>query len=139
MPARDWTPHPGEYIKEEIEARGWKQRDLAYILGCPEQSITLIINGKRGISPKMSKALANALGVDSDLFMNLQRAYDLVHAAEPSPEIEKRAKLAKYPIRNMIKRGWLTDEPNTIEPQMIRFFDGKLDEFSQKNDLINDK
>ncbi len=27
---------PGEYIKDEIEARGWTQRDLARVLGRSE-------------------------------------------------------------------------------------------------------
>jgi HTH-type transcriptional regulator/antitoxin HigA len=26
------VPHPGEFIRDELEARGWSQRDLAYIL-----------------------------------------------------------------------------------------------------------
>ena len=34
------VPHPGFYIREELEARGWTQRDLAYILGTPEQAVT---------------------------------------------------------------------------------------------------
>jgi len=64
---KSWIPHPGEYIKEELEARGWSQRDLAYILGCPEQSITLILNGKRGISMEMAKQLGDSFGVPPEL------------------------------------------------------------------------
>ena len=64
--ARDWTPHPGEFIKEELEARGWSQRDLAFILGAPEQNVTLILTGKRGISPDMAKALGIAFDVPAE-------------------------------------------------------------------------
>ena len=50
-----WVKHPGYYIKEEMEARGWSQRDLAFILGVPEQAINPILNGKRGISPEWQR------------------------------------------------------------------------------------
>jgi len=42
-----WIKHPGSYIKEEMEERDWSQRDLAFILGCSEQAINPILNGKR--------------------------------------------------------------------------------------------
>ena len=48
------VPHPGQFIREELDAREWSQRDLAYILGIPEQAINLIISGKSGISPEMA-------------------------------------------------------------------------------------
>lgn len=121
---KDWIPAPGEFIREELEARGWAQRDLAYILGCPEQSVNMIISGKRGISSEMAKALGQAFCVSADLFSNLQTAYDLSRAREPDPSISRRARLQKhYPIREMIKRGWLEDADVTLlETQMARFF-----------------
>ena len=51
---------PGVLIREELEARGWLQRDLAYILGCPAESVNKILGGKRGISPDMARALGEA-------------------------------------------------------------------------------
>ena len=59
--------HPGSYIKEEMEARGWIQRDLAFVLGCNEQQLNAILSGKRGISADMAKALGDALKVNSTL------------------------------------------------------------------------
>ena len=58
------VPHPGEFIKDELDARGWLQRDLAYILGVSEQAINPIMSGKRGISPagifQLRKVIASA-------------------------------------------------------------------------------
>ncbi len=70
-----WIMHPGAYIKEEMEERDWSQRDLAFILGCSEQAINPILNGKRGISPEMAKALGDAFDVPAEFFANLQQAY----------------------------------------------------------------
>ena len=74
-----WVKHPGYYIREEMEAREWLQRDLAFILGVPEQSVNLILSGKRNLSPEMALALADAFDTDRDFFANLQQTYDLAH------------------------------------------------------------
>ena len=119
----NWVPHPGEFIKEELDARSWSQRDLAFILGCPEQAVNMIISGKRGISSEMAKALGDSFGVPADLF-NRQRAFDLANARDPNPGIAKRARIqSEYPVREMIKRGWLEDtDAAMLEAQMARFF-----------------
>lgn len=118
------VPHPGEFIREELEARGWSQRDLAYILGVPEQAVNLICSGKRGISPDMAKALGKAFDVSAEYFANLQQSYEMSRARAPDPGVERRASLQSvYPIREMIKRGWLADtEISLLELQVIRFF-----------------
>lgn len=118
------VPHPGEYIAEELEARGWLQRDLAYILGISEQGINMIISGKRGISPEMAKALGEAFDVSPVFFSNLQNAYEMSRASAPDPSIARRALFqGVYPVREMIKRGWLEDTPvPLLEAQLMRFF-----------------
>lgn len=74
------VPHPGQFIAEELEARGWLQRDLAFILGMPEQAVNMIISGKRGISPEMAKALGDAFDVPAEFLSNLQNAYEMARA-----------------------------------------------------------
>lgn len=118
------VPHPGEFIREELDARDWSQRDLAYILGVPEQAVNLIVSGKRGISPEMAKAFSKAFDVSADYFANLQQAYEMARARTPDPGIERRARLqGSYPIREMIRRGWIEDtDAGLLEAQIMRFF-----------------
>lgn len=118
------VPTPGTFIREELEARNWLQRDLAYVLGIPEQAVNMIVSGKRGISAEMAKALGDAFGVSAELFANLQKIYDLSKARDPDPNIAKKARLQQtYPVREMIKRGWIVDADTTlIEVQMATFF-----------------
>lgn len=118
------VPHPGELIREELEARGWLQRDLAYILGVPEQGVNLILSGKRGISPEMAKALGDAFDVNPEFFANLQKSYEMAMAKDPDPGVARRAMWqAAYPIREMIKRGWFeATDPDLMEAQLMRFF-----------------
>ena len=41
---------PGEYLSEEIEARGISQKELAGRMGRPANAINEIINGKKAIT-----------------------------------------------------------------------------------------
>jgi len=120
-----WIEHPGFYIREEMEARDWSQRDLAFILGIPEQAVNMILSGKRGISPDMALALAEAFDVASDFFANLQKTYDLSRAKAPDPSVAMRGMMqSKYPVREMINRGWLTQsDTSLLETQLVRFFE----------------
>src|SRR5580658_7917731 len=120
-----WIMHPGTYIKEEMEERDWSQRDLAFILGCSEQAINPILNGKRAISPELAKALGDAFDVPAEFFANLQQAYDLAQARKPDPSVAARRHMqSTYPVREMIKRGWIEQsDAAMLETQLVRFFD----------------
>ncbi len=120
----NWIMHPGFYIKEEMEERGWLQRDLAFILGCPEQAVNMILSGKRGISPEMAKALGEAFDVPAEFFANLQQAYDMAQARNPDPGVAVRRNMqSTYPVREMIKRGWIElSDPALLESQLARLF-----------------
>jgi len=121
----NWVKHPGYYIKEEMEARGWSQRDLAFILGLTDQALNPLLSGKRGISPEMAKALGEAFDVPAEFFANLQQAYDLAQARTPEPSIAVRRNMqTTYPVREMIKRGWIElSDAGMIETQLARFFE----------------
>jgi plasmid maintenance system antidote protein VapI/Zn-dependent peptidase ImmA (M78 family) len=97
---------------------------LAYILGTPEQAVNMIISGKRGISPEMAKALGNAFEVSGEFFANLQKAYEMANARAPDPQVARRAQLQRlFPVREMIRRGWLEDtDIGLLEAQVKRFF-----------------
>lgn len=68
---------PGDYIKAEIEARGWTQAGLAEILGCTAQTVGDLLDGKCGITPDTASGLAAAFGTSAQVWVNLQTAYDL--------------------------------------------------------------
>lgn len=75
----DRTPsHPGEILNElYMEPLGLTQAALAEHLGCTRTAINEIVRGKRGISPEMACKLADAFKTTPELWLNLQRDYDL--------------------------------------------------------------
>ena len=84
---------PGEFLRDELEARGWSQGDFAEITGRPIQAINEILSGRRGITPEMARRLAAALGTSAEFWMNLQTAYDLSAVQHDSSEVAHRARL----------------------------------------------
>jgi HTH-type transcriptional regulator/antitoxin HigA len=117
--------HPGTFITEELDERGWTQVDLAYILGILPQALNPILTGKQSVSPDMAIALGEAFDVPAEFFANLQKLYDLQKAKRPDPGVRTRAVwLSTFPVREMIKRGWIEDgDPALLDLQMTRFFE----------------
>ena len=116
--------HPGTFILDELEARGWAQVDLAYILGMSPSQLNPILKGKGNISPDMAVALGDAFDVSPEFFANLQKQYDLQQARCPDPGVRTRAFwLSKFPVREMEKRGWIeSSDADLLDLQMKRFF-----------------
>lgn len=125
QPTHMTVDHPGTFIEEEIEARGWAQADLAYILGMDVSQLNKLVKGATSITPDSAVALGDAFDMPAEFFMNLQKLYDLQHAKRPDPGVRTRATwLSRFPVRDMIKRGWLEDtEADLLDLQMMRFFD----------------
>ena len=68
---------PGEYITEELDARGMKQVDLANELKLSKSEMSLIIHGKRKITIHIAINLERVFGIDAEFWMNLQIKYDI--------------------------------------------------------------
>jgi HTH-type transcriptional regulator / antitoxin HigA len=116
---------PGEFIREEIEARGWTQGDLAQILGRPLRLVNELIAGKKQVTPDTARGLAEAFGTDALYWMNLDSAYRLSNSEPVDESVGRRARLyAKFPVREMTKRGWIeaSDNLDVVEHRVLRFF-----------------
>ena len=116
--------HPGSFIEEELDARKWAQADLAYILDMDVSQLNKLIKGATSITPDSAVALGDAFDMPPEFFMNLQKMYDLQKAKKADPGVKTRASwLSVFPVREMIKRGWIEDaEPALLDLQMMRFF-----------------
>jgi HTH-type transcriptional regulator/antitoxin HigA len=67
----------GEYIFDEIEARGMKQIELANALGLSKSEISLIVHGKRNITVPIALKLEKLLGISAEVWMNLQVKFEI--------------------------------------------------------------
>jgi len=86
------TPvHSGEILRDELDEVGLSANALAQALGVPVNRITTILNGQRGVSADTALRLARYFGTTPQLWMNLQKSWELRRAEiESGREIEKR-------------------------------------------------
>ena len=72
------TPiHPGEILADELEEIGISAAELARTLAVPANRISQIIAQKRSISADTALRLARYFGTTADLWMNLQKTYEI--------------------------------------------------------------
>ena len=67
----------GEFIKEELETRNWRQEDLADILGISLKSVNKLIMNKQAITIETAKLLSKAFGQSPQYWINLETNYRL--------------------------------------------------------------
>lgn len=74
--------HPGEIIREHhLVPLSLSISALARILGVSRKTASKIINGRGAVTPSMALRLARAFDTTPELWLNLQRNYDLWHAS----------------------------------------------------------
>lgn len=116
---------PGEFIRDELEERGWTQNDLAEIMGRPIQAISEIVSGKKAITPETAQGLAGAFGTTPELWLNLENAYRLSLTKTDSAQVARKARLYSLaPVHDLVERGWIQGSSNVsiLETEIIQFF-----------------
>jgi addiction module HigA family antidote len=80
--------HPGEHLREELEALGMSAAELSRKLDVPTNRITSILNGQRSITGDTS----------AEFWLNLQSMYELRVAQEKVGKTINRLPKLKQPI-----------------------------------------
>ena len=88
--------HPGETLREELEARGLSAAALAHKLRVPPQRLQEIIRGQRAVTPETALRLGRYFGNEAEFWMNLQTQYELAElrrtqGARIAAEVEEAA------------------------------------------------
>jgi addiction module antidote protein, HigA family len=79
--------HPGELIKKEyIEPLSLTVTALAERLGISRKTLSSIINERAGITPEMALRLSRAFSTNAELWLNMQKTYDLWVAERESTQ-----------------------------------------------------
>jgi len=81
---------PGEYLAEEIGARGISQKELAKRMGRPLNAINEIINGKKAITAETALQFEEVMPeIPARFWLNLETDYQITKVL-----IIKRARVA---------------------------------------------
>jgi len=72
------TPiHPGEILADELAELGLTAAELARIIDVPANRMSQILAGKRSVTADTALRLGHYFGTSPDLWMNLQKSYEL--------------------------------------------------------------
>ena len=83
--------HPGEVLRDELDELGLSANALSKALDVPVNRVTMILNGQRGVSADTALRLARYFGTTPQLWMNLQKTWELRRAEiEAGGEIAER-------------------------------------------------
>lgn len=119
-------PSPGDLIRELLSERRLTQADLAIITGVSRQTINYIVSGRTAITPDIAVILATAFGNDASYWLQAENHYRLAQLKNSkTSDIGKRAAILQLaPVRDMQKRGWIseTDSFEKVEAELKRFF-----------------
>ncbi len=69
--------HPGEVLKEELEARKLLRSVFAMEIKVYPSHFSEILRGKRNINASLAIKLEKALGISAEFWVRLQGEYDL--------------------------------------------------------------
>lgn len=117
---------PGEFLADELEARGWTQTEFATIIGRPQKLVNDVVLGKRAVTPETATDFAEALGTSALFWLNLESAWQLSKLPPRDNSIARSAVIrGRFPVREMMKRGWLkqTDSISELEESLCNYFE----------------
>ena len=81
------VPHPGDFIRHRfLEPLSLSASELSRAIGVPRSRLSEVLSGRRGISVDTARRLGLYFGVDPQVFLQRQTAWDL--AQLPSVDIE---------------------------------------------------
>lgn len=92
--------HPGELLKDEIEAREISQKKLAEIMSISYTMLNEILNGKRNVTTETALLFEAALNINAELLVNMQTAYSL-QTARKNKNLVKRSSAIKQACASM--------------------------------------
>jgi addiction module HigA family antidote len=82
-------PHPGEVLKELcLEPLGLTVTDAAKALGVSRKTLSMVVNGRGGISPEMAIRLSIAFDTSAESWLSQQIQFDLWQAEQHRSELK---------------------------------------------------
>lgn len=89
--------HPGQFLADELEALDMNVPQLAEILHIPANRLYQIIKGQRALTADTALRLSQWLGTSADMWLNLQKLYELRLAEKEKGAEIKRTILRRVP------------------------------------------
>ncbi len=96
--------HPGRFLADELEALNMSAPELAAILHVPANRIYQILKGRRALTADTALRLSQWLGTSAELWLNLQKLYELRMAEKQQGERIRRTIPRRRPAAALSSR-----------------------------------
>ena len=120
--------HPGDILKDEIEARGLKKSAFAKMLGISPTQLSELLHGKRHVSEDLALRLEQVLDIDAATWMRIQTQYNLAKKRLEQPTAPQLSMAEEEP-ETYTKRG-----DNKNDSAILVFQDKQIRRILYEND-----
>jgi len=138
------TFHPGEDLKDELEARDMSQAELAKLLGMKKSQLNEIIRGKRNMSADIALLLEEVLGISAEFWVNAQKQYELDKARINEKTKKQKDAIEKWnqykdkiAVKFLKRQGYISGDPLYDIPEILSIYGIKT--LENLNDLFTKK
>ena len=90
-----YLTHPGEVLKDEIDARGISQKTLAENIGMSYKVLNDILNERRSVSIETAMLFEAALGISAHTLLGLQTEYDMAKTKKDKSFLQRLANVRR--------------------------------------------
>lgn len=105
----DWAIHPGEHLEEYLEERALSQAEFARLADMTPKLVSTIIKGANPVTPETAIKLEHVLGLKADIWLGLQKDWDLHEARKRESTHAASAWLKLFPLNELKKVGRIPD------------------------------
>lgn len=97
--------HPGKFLADELAELQMSATTVAHVLHVPPNRIYQILNGKRAMTADTALRLSQWLGTSAEIWMNLQKMYELRLAEQQTGAEIKRTVTYRNPSPTVAPTG----------------------------------
>jgi addiction module HigA family antidote len=91
--------HPGKFLADELDALSMSVPEVAKVLHVPANRIYQLLKGQRALTADTALRLSQWLGTSAEMWLNLQKLYELRLAEQQAGEKIKSTILRREPAR----------------------------------------
>ncbi len=115
--------HPGVTLEEKLLEMGMSIKEFAIRTSKPEKTIIAVIRGRSSITTEMAVSFENVTMIPASFWLRKQLSYDeyVVRKNREAAAAASAEWMKKFPIAEMVKRGWL-NAASSIEEKVQSLF-----------------
>jgi addiction module HigA family antidote len=96
-------PHPGEFIREELlKPLDLSVSEAARILHVSRPTLSTLLNEHSAVSPDMAVRIEKAFGLEIDILLGMQSAYDIFQTRKRADKIKVKRYEPKSRRRELV-------------------------------------